>query len=525
MADRWRVSPVFMMTLRIYNSQSHQKESFIPLHGKNVGMYVCGVTVYDECHIGHARVYITFDYIRRYLRTLGYQVTLVQNFTDVDDKIIVKARLLQKEQGGDLHDQIKAVTAHYTQRYFELMDALLVERADCYPCATEHIDEMIAMIQTLLDKNLAYESDGDVYFSVKKCKEYGKLSGKNIDDLIAGARGDVSEKKHDVLDFALWKKAKPEEPSWSSPWGEGRPAWHIECSAMSQKYLGDTFDIHGGGLDLIFPHHENEIAQSEGCTGKLFVKYWVHNGYVTVGREKMSKSLKNYFLIKDLLEEFSPDVIRFYILSTHYRSPIEFSVEHVRAVEEQLRRAYESMKNLEIAISLFRDVVPAPTSTAQKWITEFEESFHESLSDDFNTAGAIGHLFVMIRNVNILLAKIEDPPPIQCYRAALESLRNQSQILGLLSQPWQLVLSCEPYKDRHRSIIQKYLKIREEARKRKDWDVSDRIRDVLCQILPDSEIEDRKPPKPHSASYSIASYKEINEPMIQAIDEQLADLS
>jgi len=322
------------MTLKVYNSLTGKKEKFTPLRKDKVEMYVCGVTVYDDCHLGHARCYVAFDVIYRYLKHKGYQVKYIQNITDVDDKIIAKAKkegLGIKGQGlRDLKALVKRVAEKYTKEYFKWMDYLKVKRAALYPKATEHIEDMIELVQGLIDKGYAYEVDGDVYFDISKFSSYGKLSGRSLDEMRAGARVEVNERKRNPLDFALWKKAKEGEPIWNSPWGEGRPGWHIECSAMSMKYLGESFDIHGGGQDLVFPHHDNEIAQSEAYSGKPFVKYWLHNGFVTMKGEKMSKSLGNIFTLKKLFQAFpNPEVTRLFLLSMHYRSPIDLSLIHI----------------------------------------------------------------------------------------------------------------------------------------------------------------------------------------------------
>jgi len=318
------------MAIRIFNSLNRRKEDFAPLHPGEVRMYVCGVTVYDLCHIGHARSAIVFDVIRRYLRFRGYRVTFIKNYTDVDDKIIRKAN----EEGVTA----TAVSERYIAAYQADMASIGVQPADVEPRATEHIPQMIALIERLLKRGMAYVLDGDVYFEVRRFPSYGKLSGKNLDELESGARVDVDERKRDPLDFALWKASKPGEPSWPSPWGPGRPGWHIECSAMSMQYLGETFDLHGGGEDLIFPHHENEIAQSEGATGTPFVRCWAHNGFVNLGSEKMSKSLGNTLLIRDMVRRHDPEALRLYFLGTHYRHPLEFADERIGEAARALGR-------------------------------------------------------------------------------------------------------------------------------------------------------------------------------------------
>jgi len=324
--------------LRIYNTLSGKKEAFKPLREKKVGMYACGVTVYDLCHIGHARSTVVFDVIFRYLRFLGYEVTYVRNITDVDDKIIKKAN--EEEVGCE------EIAHRYIREFNSDMEALGLEKPTHEPKATEHIRGMIRMTEGLMGKGYAYQADGDVFFSVEKFKGYGKLSKRNLDQMRAGARVEIDEKKRNPLDFALWKTSKPGEPSWDSPWGRGRPGWHIECSVMSQAYLGDTIDIHGGGKDLIFPHHENEITQSEGATGKPLAQFWVHNGFVNINREKMSKSLGNILTIKDILKFYHPEIIRLFLLSHHYRSPVDFSDRNLAEAKMGMDRFYSTLKRM-----------------------------------------------------------------------------------------------------------------------------------------------------------------------------------
>ena len=327
------------MSIKVYNTLTRQKEEFVPIEPGKASIYVCGVTPYNHPHIGNARPFVTWDVIHRFLEHEGYEVTHVQNFTDVDDKIINAAN----KEGVAWSD----ICGRYIDAYFEAIDKLNVRRADIYPRVSDHMAEIIAMVEKLIENGFAYEVEGDVYYRVEKFDRYGELSGRNLDDMLAGARIDVDERKENPMDFALWKAAKPGEPSWTSPWGEGRPGWHIECSVMSMKYLGESFDFHGGGSDLIFPHHENEIAQSEGCTGKHpFVKYWLHNGFITVNEEKMSKSLGNFFLVVDILEHFEPETLRFFILSTHYRSPLDFSDERLKEAERSLTRLATALENL-----------------------------------------------------------------------------------------------------------------------------------------------------------------------------------
>ncbi len=326
------------MTIQIYNTMKKKKEEFVPLREGSVGLYACGVTVYDLSHIGHARALIVFDVIYRYLQYRGYKVTFVRNYTDIDDKIIKRAQ----EEGVTYKD----ISDRYIKEFDHDMDMLGLEKPSVSPRATDHIPEMIAMVEALIEKGFAYEVEGDVYFSVGSFSEYGRLSGKNIEELNSGARVEVDERKQSPLDFALWKKSKEGEPFWECPWGKGRPGWHIECSAMSQKYLGTTFDIHGGGMDLIFPHHENEIAQAECATGAPFARYWIHNGFVNINQQKMSKSLKNFFSIREILETYHPEVLRLFLLSNHYRSPVDYSEQNLTEAKVGLDRFYAVLRDL-----------------------------------------------------------------------------------------------------------------------------------------------------------------------------------
>lgn len=372
------------MTLKIYNTLTRRKEEFRPLVAGQVRMYICGITAYDECHLGHARAAVVFDVIYRYLK-LKYQVTYVRNFTDIDDKIIKKSL--------EMGLTCTQVSEKYIQSYREQMTRLGVEAPTQEPKATEHMAPMIALIQKLIDQGLAYPSSLDVFFEVRKFKGYGKLSNKKIDDLESGARVDVDEKKKDPLDFALWKGAKPNEPFWDSPWGKGRPGWHIECSAMSMEYLGENFDIHGGGRDLMFPHHENEIAQSEAATGHApFARYWIHNGFVNINAEKMSKSLGNFRSIPAILEKWDPEVVRYFLLSAHYASPIDFTDESMANAQEALSRFYETLRRLQEA--------PAGEGCLSLDVYQILE---KGMDDDFNTTIVIGELFRYIRQINNLL--------------------------------------------------------------------------------------------------------------------------
>ncbi len=380
------------MSLRVYNTLHGKKEDFKPLVPGKVGMYVCGVTVYDYCHIGHARANIVFDIIYRYLQYSNYEVTYVRNYTDVDDKIINRAN----ERGISS----KELSEEFIRAFDEDMEALGLHKPTHEPKATAYIAEIVTIVNTLIDKGMAYEADGDVYYSVGAFPDYLKLSKRNMEEMQAGARIAPGEQKRNPMDFALWKAAKPGEPSWESPWGPGRPGWHIECSAMSSSLLGETFDIHGGGRDLIFPHHENEIAQSEGASGKPFVNYWLHNGFVNVDQEKMSKSLGNFFTIRDILKTYDAEVVRFFILTAHYRSPIDFSDQNLKDAQAGLSRFYEALQVAHDAVAGCSE-----EGTPGEEASQLEEQFQAAMNDDFNSAQAIGHLFEGARAINRLAAE------------------------------------------------------------------------------------------------------------------------
>ncbi len=417
------------MTLSVFNTMGSRKEPFVPLVPGKVRMYVCGVTVYDLCHIGHARANVAFDIIVRYLRHAGYDVTYVRNFTDIDDKILRKAN----QEGIPF----AAVTKKYIDAFYEDFDRLGLLRPDVEPKATEHIPEIVALVARLVREGKAYEVGGDVYYSVKGFPGYGKLSGKNVEDLRAGARVDVDERKNDPLDFALWKASKPGEPAWESPWGPGRPGWHIECSAMSMKHLGETFDIHGGGKDLVFPHHENEIAQSEAATGKPFARYWLHNGFVNVNNEKMSKSLGNFFTLRDVLAQVKPEVLRFFLASSHYRSPIDYSDQSLTEAKAGLDRLYRVKEKAEACRAAGAAPSPIPSGEEVAPLLTAPARFGEAMDDDFNTAAALGHLFDAVRALN-RLAPAE--PSAERERAGMflagyELLDPLFAVLGLLRAP------------------------------------------------------------------------------------------
>ena len=445
--------------MEVYNTLGRRKEEFSPLRKGEVRMYVCGVTLYDECHLGHGRAYVVFDVIRRYLEFKGYKVRYVQNFTDIDDKIIQRAREEAKKE-EEVIGKCREIAERYKVSYFEVMDKLGVKRADIYPCATEHIPEMIRIIEGLFKKGHAYNSGGDIYFSVDSFPSYGKLSGRKKEDLLPGARVEKDERKRNPLDFVLWKSRRRGEPFWDSPWGEGRPGWHIECSAMSMEYLGETLDIHGGGEDLIFPHHENEIAQSEGYTGKPFVRYWLHNAFVKVKGEKMSKSLKNYFLLRELLSQYSPEVLRLFLISTHYRKPLDFALSKLESYQRAWRRIEEAFLNAE----KFLGNVSLPSQEP----TSYWKRFEEVMDEDFQTPEALCTIFSLISELNKRIARGEKDSKSYLL---FQELKEMLSVLGF-TLPCQFQLS--PY-------LLNLVKEREEARKRKDWEKADRIREILLK--------------------------------------------
>jgi len=461
--------------LRVYNTLTDGKEPFRPIRDGEVKMYACGVTVYDHSHIGHARGAVVFDMIRRYLAYRGFSVTYVRNFTDVDDKIIRRAN----EEGVDS----EVIAKRYIEEYQKDMAALGVERADIEPRATEHIAEIIDLVQRLVDKGHAYEAGGDVLFEVATLPDYGKLSKRKLDELQAGARVEVDEKKKSPLDFVLWKGSKEGEPAWESPWGAGRPGWHIECSAMSRAHLGDSIDIHGGGKDLIFPHHENEIAQSEAATGKPFVRYWLHNGFVNIDQEKMSKSLGNFFTIKEVLEKFDPEAVRLFLLTTHYRSPIDFSDRNIHDADRARRRVYNLLQTVDRLLA--ENPAAGEERRAPAEVEAAVESmlarFEEAMDDDFNTAKALGNLFEVVR---ILNGAVQDLPAgeaaalIPLLRRFRENIDRIGTVLGLFRESPPSVLKGEA--DASSREIETMIEARLAARKRKDWAEADRLRDELA---------------------------------------------
>lgn len=463
------------MALWVYNTLTRRKEEFQPREGKKVGIYVCGVTPYNYCHVGNARPYVVWDVFRRYLEYKGYKVLHVQNFTDIDDKILAAAA----KEGRTPQE----IADRYIEEYFRDLDALGVKRAHIYPRVTEHIPDIIKTVQALVEKGYAYEVDGDVYYDVTRFKGYGKLSGRSLDELKAGARVEVDERKRNPMDFALWKRAKPGEVSWDSPWGPGRPGWHIECSVMAHKYLGDTFDFHGGGVDLIFPHHENEIAQAEAYTGKPFVRYWLHNGFVNFSGEKMAKSVGNVISIREAREKYSGMALRLYLLSTHYRSPIDFNLEKLAAAQ----KGWERLQNARMALqqTVGRDinlVVPAELTAREKtFLEQVEQSlarFEEAMDDDFNTAMAIGVLFDLTREINTFLRQ---PDLSSGDRAVLARAREVfTTITGVLG-----LIPHEEETDQEglvKELLHLIIEVRQEVRAKKDYALADKIRDRLGEL-------------------------------------------
>lgn len=448
--------------MKIYNTLTRQKEEFVPIKEGQVSIYVCGPTVYNYFHIGNARPFVVFDTLRSYLEYRGYKVKFVQNFTDVDDKIINRAR----EEGTSAPE----ISKKYIAEYFKDTKALNVRKADVHPRVSEHIDQIINFIQTLIDKGYAYERDGDVYFSTRKFPEYGKLSGQNIDDLESGARIAIGEVKDDPLDFALWKARKTEdEIAWESPWGMGRPGWHIECSVMAKTHLGDTIDIHAGGQDLQFPHHENEIAQSESCNGVTFANYWMHNGYITIDNEKMSKSKGNFFTVRDILKDYSGEVIRFFLLSGHYRSPINFSDALMEQAKAGLERLHTCRENLNFQIKEGNEgEIGQGEAKALKELDNYEEEFVKAMDDDLNTADGIAAVFQMVTAINKEIAKGSTKA---FAKAALEKIMSVCGVLGILQEE-------EPHD--FGEEIMTLVNQRQEARKARDFAKADEIRDMLA---------------------------------------------
>ena len=446
----------------IYNSMTRKKEEFKPIHDGKVGIYACGPTVYDYFHIGNARPFITFDVLRRQVEREGYEVTFVQNFTDIDDKMIRRAN----EEGIT----VKELADRYIAAYYEDAHALGIRPATVHPKATEHIAEIIQLVSKLIANGHAYATPGgDVYYRVSSFPGYGKLSGQSVEDREMGAsdRLDVETDKESPADFALWKGQKPGEPAWDSPWGKGRPGWHIECSAMSMKYLGDTFDIHCGGKDLLFPHHENEIAQSEGATGHPYVHYWMHNGFINIDNQKMSKSLNNFFTVRDIAKEYDLEVVRYFLLSAHYRSPINFSRDQIEAANASLNRLYNARNNLRFMLNTAPDRPLHDDEAALiERLKEYEKRFDTAMDDDLNTADALGAIFELVRDANVSLSSTSAKAAIQ---STLNSLGAVCDVLGILSKE----------EDSVPADVQSMLLEREEARKNRNWQRSDELRDAI----------------------------------------------
>ncbi|MDQ0247671.1 cysteinyl-tRNA synthetase [Bacillus fengqiuensis] len=446
------------MAIKLYNTLTRQKEEFHPLEENKVKMYVCGPTVYNYIHIGNARPAIVFDTVRRYLEFRGYEVQYVSNFTDVDDKLIKAA--------NELGEDVPSIAERFIEAYFEDVSALGCKKATVHPRVTENMDIIIDFISTLIEKDYAYEAGGDVYYRTRKFDEYGKLSHQSIDELRLGTRIEVGEKKQDPLDFALWKAAKEGEIYWDSPWGKGRPGWHIECSAMARKYLGDTIDIHAGGQDLAFPHHENEIAQSEALTGKTFAKYWLHNGYINIDNEKMSKSLGNFVLVHDIIKKHAPQLLRFFILSVHYRHPINYNDEILENTRKGLERLQTSYMNLKHRLESSTNLTDHDEDWIRK-IKDLNETFIREMDDDFNTANAIAVLFDLSKQANLYL--VEKNTSQTVIQAFIREFENLTSVLGLDFAKEELL------DEEIEALIQQRI----EARKNRDFALADRIRDEL----------------------------------------------
>ncbi len=469
--------------LRIYNTLTGKKETFRPVETGKVKLYVCGPTVYDSCHIGHARSVIVFDVIVRYLKTTGYEVTYVRNFTDIDDKVINRA--------NELATSAKELSGRYIQEFYNDMDALGVERATHEPKATDHMAEIISVIQRLFEQGHAYEAGGDVFYAVDTFNDYGKLSGRQLEDMQAGARVEIDERKRNPFDFVLWKGAKPGEPVWDSPWGKGRPGWHIECSAMSTHFLGQNFDIHGGGKDLIFPHHENEIAQSEGAFGQPFANAWLHNGFVNINEEKMSKSLGNFLMIKDILKQYHPEAVRLFLLSNHYRSPVDFTDQVMTEAEAGLEKMYALLDRMT-RTSATNTAQGEQETPGDLWVR-----FCEAMDDDFNTAQGLGFVFDTVRHMNrVLDDQGHAASPLD--RTRLASVRSDlirvGSVLGICTEAPSDFFEHKKAKTLEReaideALVDRLIAERVQAREQKNWARADEIRDQLAGM--DIVLEDR----------------------------------
>ncbi len=470
------------MSIHVYNTLTASKEEFVPIKAGKVGMYVCGPTVYDSCHIGHARAAVVFDVVYRYLKHRGFEVTYVRNYTDVDDKVIKRA--------NDEGKNFREVADYYIDEYDRDMGSLKVLAPDIKPRVTDHIPEIIDTVQKLIDRGHAYESGGDVFFDVSSFESYGKLSKRDKESMSAGARVDINELKRNELDFALWKAAKPDEPQWDSPWGPGRPGWHIECSVMSAKYLAVPFDIHGGGIDLVFPHHENEIAQAEAATGtEPFAKYWIHNGHVTTHGEKISKSLGNFIPIPDLVDRWHPEAIRLFLLSNHYRSPVDYTEEALDIAQDHVDRFYNALARADekvVTESDKKSTLPAAGEELETMIESFSEKFEQAMDSDFNTAGAVANMMELLKGFNRFLDRAD--PASAKHRELIggtaDMLKKSGAVLGMLDEN-----PVEYLEERKRrkiaksgmdaTLIDELVAKRAEARNGKDWAEADKIRDEL----------------------------------------------
>ncbi|MDD3225333.1 MAG: cysteine--tRNA ligase [Clostridium sp.] len=446
--------------MKIYNTMSQKKEEFVPITKGEVKMYVCGPTVYNFFHIGNARTFIIFDTVRRYFEYRGYKVRYIQNFTDIDDKMIKKA--------NEENISIKQLGDKYIDEYYKDADGLNIERATANPRATEYMDDIIDFVKKLIERGYAYEIDGDVYFNTESFKDYGKLSGQNIDELESGARVSIDERKKDPIDFALWKKQKNDEPAWDSPWGKGRPGWHIECSCMSRKLLGDTIDIHAGGMDLIFPHHENEIAQSESRNGKKFANYWMHSAYLNINNKKMSKSLNNFLTAREVLKKYDPEVIRLLMLSAHYRTQLNYSAEILESAKSSLERIYNSIDNIENLIKNAKnEEFNQNESESVEKLNSYKKQYISKMDDDFNTADAISVIFDLVKYLN---TNLNENSSRKLLHLSMDLIRELGKPLGILQRSTEVNLEKE---------IEKLIEQREEAREQKDFAAADKIRDEL----------------------------------------------
>jgi len=488
------------MTITIYNTKTGSKAPLKPIEDDHVKMYVCGITAYDYCHIGHARSALVFDMILRYLRHRGYKVTYIRNFTDIDDKIIKRAQ----EQNTTCEE----LSERFIKMFHEDMEQLGVAPPTLEPKATEHVQDIIDLIQDLIGRGLAYQVGNDVYFRVDRFKNYGALSGRSLDDMQAGARISVNENKEHPMDFALWKGSKPGEPTWESPWGPGRPGWHIECSAMSRKYLGDSFDIHGGGKDLIFPHHENEIAQSEGASGRQFVHTWIHHGFVTIKDEKMSKSLGNFLTIRDVLAQYAAEVLRLFVFSTHYRNPLDYSEAAMKDAEAGLERLYTCLAEIQQLPETGDAAAPSVVNKDDRQkIESLAERFEQVMDNDFNTAQGLGHIFEVVKTLNRLRQALPPEPAaadLALLRQGAQTIQELAGILGLLREDPVAHVQLQKEKiveglDIDEAEIERLIQERNEARSQKDWALADAIRDEL--LAKQIELKDG----PSGTTWSVKS--------------------